>query len=239
MGFGYLLLGYLMAFLLYLTVQALGVGSLALLAGYLLMLYGLMKLCKYHSAFNAAKWLLIPMLLGALYLFIADLSRLLLLGIPFVKGSVRAVADWIIFIIGIVYQCALVYGIRMIGDSVGIKKISFAAVRNSVFVAIYALLYISQNLTMQASVKWYVVIFTNVFNLIWILCNLVLLLSCTKNICREGDEEITHRPSRFGWVNRMGEAYDRAHQKLNDQARADGEAFIRRRQEKKKHKKRK
>ena len=54
MGFGYLLLGYLISFLIYLTVQALGVGSLALLAGYLLMLYGLATLCKYHNAASGA-----------------------------------------------------------------------------------------------------------------------------------------------------------------------------------------
>ena len=237
MGFGYLLLGYLISFLIYLTVQALGVGSLALLAGYLLMLYGLATLCKYHNAFNIAKWLLIPMLLGGLYLLMADVSNLFLLDLPFISGGIREIADWILFVVGIVYQCALLYGIRMICDSVGVKKLSVAAMRNSIIIAIYALLYISQHLTMQNSVKVYVVTFTNFFNLAWILCNLVLLLGCTKNICRAGDEEITPRRSRFEWVNRMGDAYDRAHQKMNEQARADGEAFMRKRQEKKKKRK--
>lgn len=237
MGFGYLLLGYLISFLIYLTIQALGVGSLALLTGYLLMFYGLMTLCKYHDAFNTAKWLLLPMLLGALYLLVADVSTLFLLDVPFVNGSVREIADWIMFAIGIVYQCALLYGIRMISDSVGVKKLSFAAARNTVFVALYALLYVSQYLTMQDSVKMYVVLFTNIFNLVWILFNLTLLLGCTKSICREGDEEITPRRSRFEWVNRVGDAYERTHQKLNEQARADGEAFMRKRKEKKRKKK--
>lgn len=237
MGFGYLLLGYLISFLLYLTVQALGVGSLALLAGYLLMLYGLGTLCKYHNAFNIARWLLFPMLLGALYLLVADVSGLFLLDVPFVTGCAREIADWILFAIEVIYHCALLYGVRMISDSVGIKKLSNSAMRNTVMVAIYALLYISQYLSMQNSVKIYVVTFTNLFHLAWIVCNLALLLGCTKNICREGDEEITPRRSRFEWVNRVGDAYDRTHQRMNEQARADGEAFMRRRKEKKRKKK--
>ncbi len=237
MGFGYLLIGYLVAFLIYLTVQALGVGSLALLLGYLLMLYGLMTLSKYNSAFNASKWLLLPMLLGALYLLIADISTLFLLDIPIVGGTVRTVADWSIFLLGMVFQCALLYGIRMISDEVGIKKLSFAAMRNTVLIGIYAVLYISQSLEMSDSVKAYVVLFTNLFNLVWIIFNLILLLGCTKNICRAGDEEIEPKRSRFEWVNRVGDAYERTHQKMNEQARADGEAFMRRRQEKKKKKK--
>ncbi|MBE6590188.1 MAG: hypothetical protein E7643_08415 [Ruminococcaceae bacterium] len=239
MGFGYLTIGYLIAFLLYLTVQALGVGSLAFLLGYLLMFYGLMSLCRYESAFSTAKWFLLPMMLGALYLLLADVSNLFLLGIPFVSGTVREVANWILFALEVIFQFALLYGIRMISDSVGIKKQSFAAVRNTIFVGIYALLYISQSLSMADSVKVYVVIFTNIFNLVWIACNLLLLLGCTKNICREGDEEITPRRSRFEWVNRMGDAYERTHNKLNESARADGEAFMRRRQEKKRNKKKK
>ncbi len=99
------------------------------------------------------------------------------------------------------------------------------------------MLYISQNLGLSDAVKGYVVLFTNLFNLIWIIFNLVLLLGCTKGICQAGDEEITPKRSRFEWVNRIGDAYEKTHEKMNEQARADGEAFMRRRQEKKKKKK--
>ena len=44
MGFGYLLLGYLVTFVLYLTVQGLGFGGIALLLGYGVMLLGLSEL---------------------------------------------------------------------------------------------------------------------------------------------------------------------------------------------------
>lgn len=239
MGFGYLLLGYLTAFLLYLTVQALGIGSLALLLGYLLMLYGLLSLCRYNNSFAISKWMLLPLLLWTLYLMLCDVSALFVLPIPFVTGIYRRVADWIFFGLDVVFQFALLYGIRSIADGVGLKKYSVAAARNTILVGIYAILYISQNLSMPDSVKWYVVLFTNVFNLLWLLLNLLLLLGCTKSICREGDEEIAPKRSRFAWVNRMGDAYENVHSKLNAQARADGEAFMHNRQEKKKNRKKK
>ena len=58
MGFGYLFVGYLITFVLYLTVQAFGVGGLALLIGYGTMMLGLWELTRYQKAFAWATLLL-------------------------------------------------------------------------------------------------------------------------------------------------------------------------------------
>ena len=67
MGFGYLLLGYLTAFLLKLTANQIGVGAAALALGYALMARGLFTLRHYCSRFTAALWALLPLSLLAIY----------------------------------------------------------------------------------------------------------------------------------------------------------------------------
>ena len=72
MGFGFLFLGYLLTFVLYLTANRLGVGAFALLLGYLLMFLGILKLEKYEKRFGFAKILLIPLFLGGIYQAVGD-----------------------------------------------------------------------------------------------------------------------------------------------------------------------
>ena len=61
MGFGYLLMGYLTVFLLYILASSVGVGPFALLIGYLLMLYGLLQLRRFQSSFSIAAILTLPL----------------------------------------------------------------------------------------------------------------------------------------------------------------------------------
>lgn len=239
MGFGYLFLGYLVAFLLSLTAGALGVKSLALIGGFLLMLIGISRLSRYHGAFALSKWLLIPMLLVALYWLFADIEALFLLPIPFVGGTVEAVVGWVDFVLTVLFQCALLYAIRMLADSIELKKISAAALRNTLFVGIYAMLYVASNLSLEETVAAYVTLFANLLNLLWVVCIAWLLVNCMKCIGSEGEEDAPPSRSRFAWVNRLNDAYDRTHEKLNEQARADGEALMRRHQEKKKNRSKK
>jgi hypothetical protein len=74
------------------------------------------------------------------------------------------------------------------------------------------------------------------FNLIYLISDIALLLRCAKNICAEGDEEVAPKPSRFAWVNRMSDSYNQTMDKLKKNSRADGDAFMRQRMEKKQQK---
>ena len=236
MGFGYLFFGYLIAFLLSMTASALGFGSLALLLGLALMLAGLWRLCRYHAAFSLAKWLILPLSILSLYRLVCDVDALLLLAFPISTGTVRAVADWSYLALSVLFQLSLLYAIRMLADSIELKKISRAALRNTLFVGIYAMLRIAENLSIPDGARAYIILAANVFEILWILCVLGLLLSCMKNIGSAGEDEEAPARSGIGWINRINDAYDRTHDRLNRQARADGEEFMRRRREKKKKK---
>ena len=54
MGFGFLLIGYLVAFVLSMTMERLSFGGAAYLIGYLLMFRGLLELERYQRAFSYA-----------------------------------------------------------------------------------------------------------------------------------------------------------------------------------------
>jgi hypothetical protein len=138
-----------------------------------------------------------------------------------------------------VFQLAMLYGIRMLADGIGLKNTVAATLRNSIFVLVYAVLYLCGSLPIGEAIKPYLTLSVTLVNLVFVVCNLALLLSCMKNICREGDEEIEPKRSRFAWVNRMSDVYDNSRKKLNEQMREEGEAMRLRRMGKKKNKKNK
>ena len=239
MGFGILFIGYLLAFLLYLTVQALGFGSLALLGGYAIMFYALCKLSRYESTFLYAKWTLPLLFLTGVYHLLLDLSGLLLWKSAFLEGTFLTVANWITFLATAVFQFALLYGIRVLAMNVELRSLAAASMRDSVVYGIYACLYLVGNLSFAESFRKYLTLSTVIFNILWVALILILIVSCAKNICPAGDEEVTPRRSRFAWLNRIADAYEESQKRMRNQAREDGEALRRRHEERKKRKKKK
>ena len=232
MGFGYLFLGYLVTFLLYMTVSGLGLGGVALLLGYSLMLYGLWQLNHYHRAFAWSKWILLPLLLLALFDTLRELDALLLWRLPLFGETLVTVLDWCKLLLLIFFNLAMLYAIRMLAGEVGLLHIATAAVRNSVFVALYALLSVLARMPFVASIQGYFNLPLVLLDLVWIICNLLLLISCTKNICPAGDEEVAERRSRFAFVNRIQDIYEENKQKNVERATRETEDFLRKRREK-------
>lgn len=239
MGFGYLLFGYLTTFLLQIVAANLGFGGLAYLAGCLLMLCGLWNLNHYHSAFAYAKWLTFPLIATAVYDTLGDLNELFLWGASFFGGRVDTAVGWVMFLLLIVFNLSMLYGIRMIAKDLGLLQMTAASVRNSFFVALYALLYLMGNMPLPFldSVRIHLTVPIELCLLIWIFLNLLLLVSCNKNICRAGDEDQPTRPSRIGFLNRMNETYEQNRQKAIDNTTREAEEALRKRKEKRERKK--
>ncbi len=232
MGFGYLLLGYLTTFLLKMLASALGVGSLALLIGYFLMWTGLRMLRLFCRAFEWAEWALYPMMVTALFGLFADLSDLFLWNLSFL-GGISAVMAWVEFVLIMVYHAALLSAIREIGEQVELKKISAAAIRNSIIVLLYAvvyMLYFIPGLFPDAA-RGYLTLSMTLLNVAWIFCNLWLILNCTKDIVAEGQEE--PEPKRYKWefLNRMGDQFEQNIKKAADSNREAIEENLRKKQE--------
>lgn len=238
MGFGYLFLGYLIAYVLYFTVQAFGVGGLALLIGYGAMLLGLVGLTGYQRSFAIAKWLCLPLLLLSLYRLMNDLGTMFLWDLPIFESSVVTVLSWVEFAFVIIFQFAILYGVREIAAEVELLHIATKAVRNAIFVSLYAVVYLFANgiFVGNAEIRGYFSFPLVITELVYLLFNLLLLLSCTKNICAEGQEDVPKTPHRFEWLNRLDRSYERTRQKNIDDARAAGEALVARRNKKREEK---
>lgn len=239
MGFGYLFIGYLITFVLYLTVQAFGVGGLALLIGFGTMMLGLCELTKYNKTFVFAKWSCVPLLVTALYQLVDELGSMFLWDIPLLGSTASTAVSWVQFALMIFFNFAVLYGIRAIALEVGLTHTATKAVRNAVFVGLYAVTYLFTNLifAQNETVRAYFVFSLMLTQLVYIVFNLVLLLGCTKNICPEGQEDVPQKPHRWGWLNKVDRVYERTRQKNIDEARAAGEALAERRRRKKEAKK--
>ena len=232
MGFGYLFIGYLITFIISMTVQSIGFGGLAVLIGYGIMYYALWQLNRYHRAFVWARWLLLPLAVTAIYDLLQSLDELFLWQLSVTGGTVATVLEWLTFALILIFNLALLYGIRMLSEEVGLKHMATAAVRNMLFVALYAFLSIVARFPLPESVKNYLTLPIILLDLVWIVCNLVLIVSCAKNICPAGDEDQPAKPSRFAWINRIGDAYERNRQKSIHEATEHAEEILRRRREK-------
>ncbi len=239
MGFGYLTIGYLVTFVLYLPAQALGVGTLALLIGYGTMLLGLCQLNRFQFRFAYAKWLLLPLIVTALYDCAHSLSELFLWDLPLFQTAVTSVIDWIKFILLILFNFLMLYAIRALAEQVELPRTVMASIRNLVFVALYAVLYLIGNLPIEniKTVQGYLVFPVTLLQMVWIVCNLILLISCAKNICAEGNEEIEPKRYRWEWINRIGDAYENNRQRSIDRLRQETEEKLQKRKEAREKKK--
>lgn len=248
MGFGYLLLGYVITYLLSITAGSLGVGSLALLIGAALMFYGLSGLCQFSVSFVPAKWLT----LGVFALGLFRLWQDFFAGLVTVDASVNAILStvltWASFAVTLLFHFAMLYAIRVLSLEVGLGKLSSHAMYNTLAVGIWGVLFLFCNMPATGeSLLPYLSISMGLFNLVYLISNIVLLLRCTKNICAEGDEDVAPKPSRFAWVNKLSTSYSQTMDKLKSNSRADGDAFWHNHMEKKtqnnntnkKHKKKK
>lgn len=234
MGFGYLLIGYLVTFVLKLTASALHIGFLALLVGYGSMLLGLLRLRKYCRSFSWAAYSLCPLLVLAVYHMLEELSTAFLWSLPFLGGTVERVVLWGEFLGLMFFHAALLSAIRELGMQVELKGISSAAVRNSVLVLLYGAVYLIYNLPLPAldGIRVYFGLSLTLLNLAWVVCNLLLLLSCAKSICPEGQEEPREHRYRWEVLNRIGDAFAGNLKKASERSRADAEEYLKKRQEK-------
>lgn len=237
MGFGYLAIGYLVTFILYIPAYGLGVGGLALLIGYGIMFLGLCRLQAFHRSFSIAKWVQIPLIVTALYTSVRSLATLFWWNIPlFDHALLNSVIEWSEFALQTFFNFAVLYAIREIAKEVELPRISSAALRNMIFVCGYGILYIIGKMNI-AQTGGYLNLSITIVKLVWILCNLFLMITCAKDICSAEDED--QAPKRYRWelLNRIGDAYERNHTRAINKVMEETEERLRKKQEARNQKK--
>ena len=226
MGFGYLLLGYLITYVIYITASSVGVGSLALIAGAVLMFLALCSLRRFSTSFEAARWLTLPIFVLGLCRLWQDIAGAWLSWEGTAADVFLTVVTWASFATTLLFHFAMLYAIRVLALEVELKKLSSHAMYNTLAVGIWGALFLLCNMpTVGEKVLPYLSFSMGLFNLLYLISDIVLLLRCAKNICAEGDEEVAAKPSRFAWINRIADSYSQTMDKLKENSRADGDAF--------------
>ncbi|MBQ7391811.1 MAG: hypothetical protein IJV73_03920 [Clostridia bacterium] len=234
MGFGYLLLGYLVTYVIYITASSVGFGSLAILAGSALMFWGIRNLCRFNTSFVSAKWLTLPIFALGLCRLWQDVASAWLSWEGPAADVLLGIVTWASFATTLLFHFALLYAIRVLALEVGLNKLSSHAMYNTLAVGIWGALFLLCNMpTIGERVLPYFSFSMALFNLVYLISNAVLLVRCAKNICAEGDEEVAPKPSRFEWINRLSASYNQTMDKLKANSRADGDAFWHKHMEKK------
>lgn len=220
MGFGLLFIGYFAA--------SLGFVSVLRLAGYMLTTYSAKKLKQYNTAFGAFEIASGVMVVASFVSTVLDLLGLMM-GEGFVGETFISVVRNAEILLACACNIVMLWSIRQIALETEERKISTGAVRNAVFVIIYAAAYLISLLPFEFTK--YLSLPLILVQLLWVLLNLWLVFSCYAKICDESDVNMERKPSRFAFINKMREQSE-ARQRERDEMYAERE-----RQRKKRRKK--
>ena len=236
MGFGILLTGYFMTYLMSVSLF----GYLIRFMGYGLMLYSFTKLKEYNKAFTlplAASGVMIVITLADVY---AKLGQFLYENLYINSFSLPAGFEVAVgyaddaFVL--VFHACLLYAVRCIARDTEDEKISYNAVRNLVFIAVYYVIYLLMLLPIEAmgDFRKY---FSLPIILLYFAClvlNVVLLISCYARICDESDVDMPFKKSRFAFINRLNEKEQKAADENAAYAKQKMEEIYEKRRNKKK-----
>lgn len=201
MGFGYLLIGYILAFAFSLS----NVYFFADIIGALVMLIGLMRLAQHGTNFLRAAWADMAYLLICLVRAVLMMLRLL----P-TDGAGAAVFAVLIAVSALVLHFFLLAAIYYISEQLALEKESRRAKRNLALIFAYYFLYLIAFLLtpLLGTAGNILALCVTVFGLAVIVSNILLLHSCYCRICLKGQEKGERVKSRYEWLNRFREKTD-------------------------------
>lgn len=209
MGFGFLLLGYMM--MVEIGVRTSDVFNIGFeifpdVIGYILFFLALKKLESYASGFKYAKFLSYPLLALGSIKFIAQLSSLLVKytalsfgeDFPAIVSNILGGCEFAKISLLSLFSLFLFSGIRALSKEVELPKISNRAIAAMLMNLIYFVVRISVyifpfNDAEKAfmyyvyTITWYLLLFFTIF----------LVFNCYMYICYEGEEDIIVPQSKF------------------------------------------
>lgn len=211
MGFGTLFAFYIVSFILSFNPY----GSFFRLIGYLGMLMGLWELQQYQKSFLYAVSTVPAMAAVAVYQVCVSLDSSLGIPVSFVSENLTRVMDYVGAATILIFHAALFYAIWRIAREIGLPAIMQNVMRNAILMGLYYVMYLIAALPFDwvALYRQYAAVIVVLFPLVWGIVNAALIFSCYKNICKEGDEEVPLRISRFAFVNKIRQEMERKEQK--------------------------
>ena len=254
MGFGILLVGYYLTFLLgdlwkgdlhkdFDNIDILW--PLLLLLGSAIVLTALTRLTEYEKSFRVPMIFGCVMTLPALYRVLSWMSVAFLWGeTALFSDAVKAGVEYMEFILTLGFGISLLLAVRKLASDVEDSKIVVASVRNLVFLGLFTILWIVSQIPFPYARLVEDASF--VTKIIYHILVSVMFISCYMRICDESDKDMPIKQSRFAWVNKIREERARREQRAADSVteyaenklrkqRAEREKILRERKENRKN----
>ena len=216
MGFGYLFFGAV------LWINPL-LSAYTEWAAYLFMLAGNNKLAFYNRGFRCSRIAAVSGLLLSFLRLIPTAAEEFGL-YAFSEGILYPIISTAVLLNAAVYVVFLMIGIFQIAGETGLEKLKTKAVyraglhtRVILFETVVSL-GILENAAGDGSMT--VILVAKIFVKILVA---LLVFSCYRMICLEGEEEMSRKESRFAFVNRLNEHFDRKEEENLELARRERE----------------
>lgn len=226
MGFGLLLIGYIISF-----VAELGLGPYlfaGMLIGGIIMFFGLRELRKYCPTFLYAIIACTLFLICAVYETAAWLDGTLALSFGLNSAYMQGIFDLLEAVIKLLFQLALFYGIVDLSRRVSYRETLEKAVRNMFFVVIFNVCFVINGFI---KVDAFAVV-TSIFQLVYTVINAFLIFKCYAMICPEGEEDMHRKRSRFEFINKIRDKQDERDEQTIANTKAYFENKIKKKNEK-------
>lgn len=229
MGFGKLFIG---CFIAYVARIGLGnYGAAAILTGYIVMLWGIRTLTEYEKTFR------IPLFVAPAVVLISLLHLFSVFDEMFLWELYPSFLTVPLELCGYALECAyllsLLLAVRRLARDVGLEKLSASAIRAVFFVCLYYLYQYVVVILSYANLVADAVFLTQLSLALHLVCAVLLLLlffGCYRQICPEGEEDMTPKPSRFAFINRMREKQEEKERLAQEKT----ETYLHERRERKK-----
>jgi hypothetical protein len=210
MGFGLLFIGYFLEFMLGMSE----IGTFTHIIGYMVMFAGLARLRRYCRLFTYAQYATLSLMPVAVYQTLKELPQFFDVSFSFVNEPVSLVFWWLCIILEVLFHVLLLLAVAEICKRTGVRKNVARAIQNIVIVTIYGVVYL-----LPIEFLYGVQL---LFQLIYVICNLVLIASCYMRICPAGEENMD-RPvklSHIAWIARLQQKYQKSEDKAINADRA-------------------
>ena len=229
MGFGILIAGYYMTYLLGMIWKAELWGGLLILLGCVLTALALLRLSEYESSFRYAQVFNALMAGPALYRVLTWLSDHFLWDAAVFSEAGLNVVGYVEFALFFGFGITLLRAVRTLASDVEESAIVLAAIRNLTFLCIYAVFWIIASLPFDFA--RYFSLGAMLVQIVFLVLMGIMLVKCYMRICDEEDADMPLRKSRFAWVNRMREARAEREQRAADSVTEYAERKLRRQRE--------
>ena len=226
MGFGLLFIGYFVTYVMsYVFIPK--------LLGCILMLLGVLKLSAYDLKFKKCIPVLGAMSITSAFMLVNSALQyfnITALVINDVLLNSVSVADELL---GLGFHAFLLLAINNIARDTGLEKLCFKAMRNLLLVFVAEIAWFAVLIFSDTSANQVIFWIAIGLRIIWIVLDLILLVSCYRLICDESDVDMPDKEVNIPVIKQMEEIMRRRDKNAFDSGRNWSEKRKAKREEKK------